>query len=161
MSAGVMKRGGHCLKVWAKKQHVVSLSSAESELYAAVKTASEGLGIQCLAKDLVIVCTLNLHLDASATMCLVNRRRFGKAKHVSVQHLWTQEASKSVRHQESGHACEPRVDDETVASKFEQLMKLMGYRCVERCAVQRAEGSLIVVSLPLVTASNVTRANVR
>ena len=83
-------RGGHCLKVWTKKQQVVSLSTAESELYVAIKTASEGLGIQCLAKDLRILCTLILHLDASATMCLVNRRGLGKAKHVSVQHLWIQ-----------------------------------------------------------------------
>ena len=28
-------------------------------------------------------------------MCLVNCREFGKAKHVNVQHLWIQEASKS------------------------------------------------------------------
>ena len=59
------------------------------------KTASEGLGIPSLAKDLEIVCGLNLHLDASATMCLVSRRGLGKAKHVNVQHLWIQEASKS------------------------------------------------------------------
>ena len=51
VSAGVIKRGGHCLEVWTKKQQVVSLSSAESELYAAVKTASDGLGIQRVAKD--------------------------------------------------------------------------------------------------------------
>ena len=42
-------RGGHCLKVWTKKQQVVSVATAESEPYAAVKTASEGLGIQSLA----------------------------------------------------------------------------------------------------------------
>ena len=90
-------RAGHCLKVWTNKQQVVSLPTAESELYATVKTASEGLGIQSLAKDLEIVCKLNLHLDASATRCLVNRRGLGKAKHVNVQHLWIQEASKSGR----------------------------------------------------------------
>ena len=61
-------RGAHCVKVWTKKQQVVALSSAESELFAAVKTASEGLGIQSVAKDLGISCGLNLHLDASATM---------------------------------------------------------------------------------------------
>ena len=38
-------RGAHCLKVWTKKQQVMSLSIAESELCAAVKTASEGLVI--------------------------------------------------------------------------------------------------------------------
>ena len=57
MSAGVIMRGGHCLKVWTKKQQVVSLSSAESELYAAVKTASEGLGgSRASQKDLGISC---------------------------------------------------------------------------------------------------------
>ena len=39
-------------------------------------------------------CRLNLHLDASATVCLVNRR---EAKHVDMQNLWIQEASKSGR----------------------------------------------------------------
>ena len=87
VSAGVVMRGGHCLKVWTKKQQVVSLSSAESELYAAVEAASEGLGIQSVAKDLRISCGLNLHLDASATMCLVNRKGLGKAKHVDMWNL--------------------------------------------------------------------------
>ena len=50
VSAGVIMRGGHCLEVWTKKQQVVSLSSAESELYAAVKTASEGLWIQSITR---------------------------------------------------------------------------------------------------------------
>ena len=38
-------RESHCLKVRTKKQQVVSLSSTESELYAAVKTALEGLDL--------------------------------------------------------------------------------------------------------------------
>ena len=37
---------------------MVSLSTAESEPYAAVKTASEGLGIQSVAKDLETACGL-------------------------------------------------------------------------------------------------------
>ena len=36
-------RGGHCLKVWTKKQQVISLSTAESELHAAVNRA-RGIG---------------------------------------------------------------------------------------------------------------------
>ena len=60
--------------MWTKTQQLVALLSAETELFAAVKTTSEGLGIQSVARDLVISCRLNLHLDASATMCLVNRR---------------------------------------------------------------------------------------
>ena len=42
VSVGVIRRGGHGLKVWTKKQQVMSLCTAESELYAAAKTASEG-----------------------------------------------------------------------------------------------------------------------
>ena len=61
------------------------------------KRCPEGLGIQSVARDLGISCRLNLHLDASATMCLVNRRGLGKAKHVDLHHLWIQEASKSGR----------------------------------------------------------------
>ena len=56
VSAGVIMRGGHCLKVWTRTQQVVSLSTFENELDAAVKTASEELGIQSLAKDLEIAC---------------------------------------------------------------------------------------------------------
>ena len=40
VSAGVNMRGAHCLKALTKKQQVVALSSAESELYAAVKTST-------------------------------------------------------------------------------------------------------------------------
>ena len=47
------------------------------------------------AKDPGIAYGLNLHLDATATMCLVSRRGLGKAKHVDMQNLWIPEGSKS------------------------------------------------------------------
>ena len=135
VSAGVIMRGGQCLKVWTKKQQVVSLSSAESKLYAAVKTASEGLGIQSLAKDLGISCGLNLHLDASATMCLVNRRELGKAKHVDMQNLWIQEASKSGRFTtwKVGTCVNPAdlMTKPLPKRKIVQLMNLTGYEFME------------------------------
>ena len=95
---------------------MVSLSSDGSELYAAVKVASEVLEILSVAKDLGIPCGLNLHLDASAMMCLVNCRGLGKAKHVDMQNLWIQEASKSGRSEEGRHEGEPsRLNDEAAA----------------------------------------------
>ena len=113
-----------------QEQQVVALSSAESELYAAVKTASEGLEIQSVARDPGISCRLNLHLDASATMCLVNRRGLGKAKHVDMQNLWIQEASKS------GRFVTKKVDTSVhpadlmtkpiPKARIEELMSLMG-----------------------------------
>ena len=121
VSAGVVMRGGHCLRVWKKKQQVVSLSSTESELYAAVKAASEGLGISC---------GLNLHLDASATMCLVNRRGLGKAKHVDMQNLWIEQTSKSDRFitKKVGTSVNPAdlMTKPLPRPKIEQLTSLMG-----------------------------------
>ena len=114
--------------MWTKKQQVVALSSAESELYAAVKTASEGLRIQSVAKDLGISCRLNLRLDASATMCLVNRRGLGKAKHVDMQNLWIQEASKSGQFttKKGGTSVNPADPKPIPKARIEQLMSLMG-----------------------------------
>ena len=135
VSGGVIMRGGHCLKVWTKNQQVVSLSSAESELYAAVRTASEGLGVQSVAKDLGILCGQNLHLDASATMGLFNRRWLGKAKHVDMQNLWIQEASKSGRFvtKKVGTSVNPAdlMTKPLPTPKIEQLMSLMGYEFVK------------------------------
>ena len=66
-------RGVHYLKVWTKKQQVVSLSTVESELSAAVKTASDGPGIQ-------ILCGLSVHLDASERCAWSIAEDWGKTK---------------------------------------------------------------------------------
>ena len=66
-----------------RNEQVVALSSAGSELYAVVKTASEGLGIQSVAKDLGISCGLNVHLDASATIVLGQPQGSGQSKATS------------------------------------------------------------------------------
>ena len=99
VSAGVVIAS---LKVWTKKQQVASLSLDESELFGAVKTASEGLGNPSVARGLGISCRLNSHLDASATMCLVNRSGLGKAKHVDMQNFWTQTGVLQVRVRHEG-----------------------------------------------------------
>ena len=102
-------RGGHCLKVCTKKQQVVSLSSAESELYAAVKTALEGLGIQSITKDMGMSCGLNLHLDGSATMCLVKRPGQGKARRCAEPVDTGGFQSRVIRHEEGRHEREPQL----------------------------------------------------
>ena len=151
VSAGVIVRGGHCLKTWTKKQQVVSLSSAESELYAAVKAASEGLGVQSLAKDLDMTCGLDLHLDASATMCLVSRRELGKAKHVDMQNLWIQEASKSGLFvtKKVGTNVNPAdlMTKPLPRPKVEQLMSLVGYEFTRTDAVTRKGSTRVSATL--------------
>ena len=87
-------RGRHLIKRWAKAQHVVSLSSAEAELYAAVKAASEMVGIRSIMADMGMQCELILAVDASAAIGRMNREGLGKAKHVDTQLLWVQERVK-------------------------------------------------------------------
>ena len=121
-------------RVWTKKQQVVSLSTAESDLYAAVKIASEGLRTQSVAKGLAIARGLNLHLDASAMMCLFNRRGLGKAKHVDMQNLWMQEASNPKRFVAKKVGTNVDTADlmtkPLLGPKIEQLMKIMGFKFV-------------------------------
>ena len=84
-----------------------------------------------MAKDLGISCGLNLHLDASASMCLANRGGLGKAKHVDMLNLWTQEASKSGRFitMKVGSNVNPAdlMTKPLPRPKIEQLLSLMGY----------------------------------
>ena len=83
--------GMHLIKCWSKAQHVVSLSSAEAELYAAVRAAAEMIGAQSLAADIGWSMSITLGMDASAAIALMNREGLGKAKHISTQWLWVQE----------------------------------------------------------------------
>ena len=64
-------------------------------------------------------------------MCLVNRRGLGKARHVDMQNLWIQEASKSGRFTTRKVRTNVNPADLTTKPltqpKIEQLMGIMGY----------------------------------
>ena len=91
---------------------------------------SEGSGIKNVAKALGIECGLNLYLNATATMCLVNRRGLGYAKFVDTQKVWISEASKSEKFVTKKLRTNVNPADLSTKSlprpKIEQLMKLMG-----------------------------------
>ena len=88
VSVGVIMRGGHCLKVWTKKQQVVFLFTAECEpIVHRSQYRARVIGNSERGEGFELACGLNLHMDATATMCLVSRRGLGKAKHVDMQNL--------------------------------------------------------------------------
>ena len=80
--------GGHCIKAWPKTQAVLAKSSAESELFSAVKGATEGLGLITLNNDLGKVKEVKLNLDATAAKGLLETQGISKVKHIDVNVLW-------------------------------------------------------------------------
>ena len=91
-SGGVAMIGLHVIKVWSKTQSVIAKSSAESELYGAIKGACEGLGISSLLRDLGdISCKVRMHLDASAAIGIIERKGLNRVRHIDVDVLWLQQ----------------------------------------------------------------------
>ena len=86
-----MKIGFHCIKTWSTTQAVVALSSAEAELYAPTKGASQALGAISLFGDFGKDMEGMVHTDASAALGIVKRQGLGKLRHLRVQYLWIQD----------------------------------------------------------------------
>ena len=76
---------------------MVSLSSAEAELYGIVKSSSEALGCQALANDLGHKRSVRIYADASAALGIIHRKGLGKVRHIDTNTLWVQQAACSKR----------------------------------------------------------------
>ena len=89
--------GKHFIKSWSRQQNLVSLSSAEAELYGLVKASSESLGCQSMARDLGHHRRVRIYADASAALGIVHRKGLGKVRHIDTNTLWVQQAACSKR----------------------------------------------------------------
>ena len=83
--------GRHWVKSWSRTQATVALSSAESELYAMIKTSSEVLGMISMLQDWGVDVTGQILGDASACLGIIQRQGLGKMRHVDTSYLWIQE----------------------------------------------------------------------
>ena len=90
-SGGAICHGGHLLKSWAATQKNITLSSAEAELVAAVRTSTEALGVAQLAYDWGMELPVRIYIDSSAAIGIASRKGNGKMRHVRVGDLWIQE----------------------------------------------------------------------
>ena len=83
--------GGCLLHASSRTQKIVSLSSAESEMYAAASGACDAVlivGILSWMFDSFFqIC---LYLDSAAARGIINRRGVGKVRHLSCRSLWLQ-----------------------------------------------------------------------
>ena len=83
--------GAHPIRIYSKTQTVVALSSAESEFYGTVKAATEGIGVLALMKDLGVEKKIQMKVDASAALGVIERKGIGKIRHLETGALWLQE----------------------------------------------------------------------
>ena len=101
--------GKHLLKSTSTTQAVVSLSSAEAEIYAAVKAAAAGIGCVSMMRDLGVMLQqqgvevkakllgdrvdspgLEIKLDATAGRAIALQRGAGRFRHIATPTLWLQ-----------------------------------------------------------------------
>ena len=81
--------GSHCLKTGIKTQAIVAKSSAEVELYAVVRGATEAFGgMVTLAKDLGRRVEIRMHTEALAARGVMERKGLSKVRHLDVSVLW-------------------------------------------------------------------------
>ena len=90
-SGGATQLGTHCIRTLSKTQNTIAQSSAESELLAIVRAATEALGCMSLAADLGLVFDTRLHVDAAAALGILERQGAGRIRHLYVGALWLQE----------------------------------------------------------------------
>ena len=82
---------GCCIKSWSSNRTIIALSSAEAELYALLKGASQSLGLKAMAYDFGDDLNVSLWSDASAAIAISQRSGLGKLRHIQTQYLWLQE----------------------------------------------------------------------
>jgi hypothetical protein len=90
-SGGALMRGTHLLRHWSATQPTIALSSAEAELAAIVRGASEALGMRSLMRDLHRDTTVQIWADASAAIGIVRRSGVGRVRHLDTRMLWIQQ----------------------------------------------------------------------
>lgn len=90
-SGGVLRIDTHVIKTWSSTQQTVSLSSAESELYAMTKTAAQAIGLSQILNDFGESMEIRVHSDSSAALAIGHRERPGRTRHIQVQYSWLQQ----------------------------------------------------------------------
>ena len=84
--------GGCLLHSSSRTQNIVSLSSAESEMYAATSGACDSVLIVGILKWMFdAFFQIHLYLDTAAARGIINRRGVGKVRHLSCRSFWLQE----------------------------------------------------------------------
>ncbi|CAK0856887.1 unnamed protein product, partial [Prorocentrum cordatum] len=94
MTCGITKLDGVHFAAFARRQGVQSTSSGEAEFYGATSVVMDGKLVKNMLEWLGYKVTWELGIDSSAAKAMINREGVGKAKHLDVRALWTQQERK-------------------------------------------------------------------
>ena len=83
--------GSHYIKGYSKTQTAGALSSAEADLYTAVKTPAELLGVISVYRDFGVTLKGSILGDASAALGMIKRKGIGATRYIGASFLWVQE----------------------------------------------------------------------
>ena len=76
--------GNHFIKGWSRTQKAATLSSAEAELAAMVKTSAELIGLLSLMKDLGRSQKGMIWADSTAALAIAKTKGAGKLRHINM-----------------------------------------------------------------------------
>ena len=101
-----------------------------------VHRGSEGLGTRAMGQDFGLDLRPHLYVDASAAICIAQRKGLGKVRHLDTQSLWIQDALREKRlHLHKVPGAENPGDMMTKALDAKTLDKL-----VEKVGMLQLEG---------------------
>ena len=81
---GVAMWSGQLVKAWFETMGVLALSSGEFQLAAAVRAATEGMGLQSILNDFCLCGHVAIKSDAAAAIGMVCRLGLGQVRHLAV-----------------------------------------------------------------------------
>ena len=148
-SGGLILRGPHFIRSWAKTQATVALSSGEAELQGVVKASAEAIAVRGLGRDLgdTVSGGIPVFADASAALGMVARQGIGRIRHLDTRILWVQEASlrRGLTYEKIQGTLNP-ADPLTKYVGVEGLINMMNWTGMEwrdcpPAGVEAAEGS--------------------
>ena len=143
-----MRLGAHTIKSWSKTQTLLALSSGESEFYAALKAAAEGLGLLSMMKDFGYLLKGEVYGDASAALGIIHRKGLGRTRHIDTGLLWIQQTAAEKRLQyfkaseeTTQRTCSPSIWPQRcrgiIAGTSEWISKTEGQNRPHNCSISK------------------------
>lgn len=131
VSAGFAFFAGCLLLATSRTQRIISLSSAEAEVVAAVSTVCDGILLQmCLIFCLGYHVRMKLSLDNTAARHILQRSGVGRVRHLSCRLLWIQQHVKDRKLETASIPTKQNTSDlatkKLSKDRMEYLMYLVG-----------------------------------